>query len=319
MNLTALRTAILGLLALTGPAMALAQPACGVGLASPTTPEGASGLMVGTQAPPGIHVLLLATDMSKPSMVDSCGQSVPQWHFHGYPSLTVTTWVTSKKILGGDYAAFAVWTPVGFQDLKIGSQDTSLIAPADPVISPFNLGWHQKRFDETVGVGWSIPVANYERGRLLNGSAGQATTLVHGGGTVYLTADRAWNVSVLNHFEYHHQRTNEDYTLGPEYHFEGGIARTIMRSGLPFMTVGPIGYGHWMLAGSHGPDLPWDSHIRPRGFGFGPQALVHVPKCGFDLNFIWMHDVGGRSFPQGNNYNVAIIKHFKTGSERKHD
>jgi len=290
---------------------------CGVGVSTPAYPEGLIGIDAGSTPPPGTVILQTSAGGEwENHMRTSCGNEVPGWNARIVATMTVLNWQTTKRFLGGEYGFMFIESPLASVDITLPNGKTGSVGgPMDPIVMPLTLAWRQKRLEETVQVGEQLGINSYDKNAVINRAMGYYSTLLNFGGTAALSKDRSFRFSVLNHIEFHHEHSsNLHYTLGHEDHFDAGLSKDfkqgpILSKYLYPLTVGAVGWGHFMFTKSHGSDLPWDPSVRPRAWAYGAEVKKSYPKAGVDLAFIWTHSCAARSFAEGGNiYNFKFVK-----------
>lgn len=75
----------------------------------------------------------------------------------------------------------------------------------DVEVEPVLLSWHFKRFDFLVGYGLWLPTAEFDVNSSVNLGNDRWAHQLTCGGVWYPDGDKAWAISVLNHFEFNNQ------------------------------------------------------------------------------------------------------------------
>ena len=184
---------------------------------------GFTGLMDGTQPPPGISIALpvyfYTTNDIRNDAGDKLGVS---------PRINVTflapvvAWVTNVEVLGANLGGSIV--PVAF--IKSRIEGNSLDVPGsfaftDIEVQPLQLGWETKDANFVASWGVFLPTGKWEQGGRDNAGLGMWSNLFQAGTTLHLDTKQLWNFSTLGSYEIHTHKRGSDIRVGDILTLEG--------------------------------------------------------------------------------------------------
>ncbi len=196
-------------------------------------------------------------------------------------------------------------TPPGPQ--KSGGSTKGSIA--NMLIQPLIIGWHFKHLDAVISSGFFAPAGPYNSKEAFNIGFGHWSGLFGLGGIFYPDAERTWSASIYAHYLLYGSQMGRNYTLGDVVPFEWGLGKTINLNSQLFsqLTIGPVGYAQWQVAGNHigfTPTTPLQSaavnkleDIRSQIYAAGP-ALQLLTKYGL-FSLRWYEEFGAHATPSG--------------------
>jgi hypothetical protein len=266
--------------------------------------KGGAGLKAGSQAPPGGYVVapvfyIYNTDTVK----DRNGDKLP-------PSADLTSeffaagysQVTTKKILGGTYS-FTVLFPAGANNRIQGTEidQNPGAGLTDSVVTPINLGWHQKQADVQAGFSIFIPTGRYTDGASNNTGLGMWGFEPSVATTVYFDAARRYHAATALTLDFQSKKEDSETKVGNQLNLEGGVGGDFLKGAL---TAGLCYYAAFKMSDDDIQGLPG---ILIRGknksFALGPEATLpiaaHKTVYGFvTVRYFW--EMYARTTTQGN-------------------
>src|SRR5215510_10459649 len=189
---------------------------------------GFTGLSNGSQAPPGVNLILPLYFYTTDTIKDDGGNSLG-----AHPRINASffgpgvTWVSNLKLLGGNWGGQVL--PIAFMKSRI--EGNSLDVPGsfrftDIYVQPLQLGWHKPRADYTIGWGFFIPTGSYELGADDNGGLGMWSNAFQAGTTLRLDDKHAWTTSLLATYEIHSHKKDTQLKVGDVLTLEGGTGKS---------------------------------------------------------------------------------------------
>jgi hypothetical protein len=144
----------------------------------------------------------------------------------------------------GNYIAFdPLISATPFAGGGVGLTNTDVV--------PFSLGWSRKRIDVQAGYSFYIPTGRYHPGASDNVSTGFWSHSLESGATIYLTKNKATQLSLLDAYTWNTvqrgtgirpgQNNSADYSLTQQFTF-----------GKWSLQAGPAGYGQWQTTRNQG-------------------------------------------------------------------
>jgi hypothetical protein len=281
---------------------------------------GFTGLANGSQAPPGVNLILpiyfYTTDTLKDDNGDALGVN-PRVNasFLG-PGVA---WVTNLKLLGGNWGGQAL--PIAFMKSRI--EGNSLDVPGslkftDIYFQPLQLGWHQPRADYTVGWGFFAPTGSWELGGD-NGGLGMWSNDFQAGATLRLDDKRAWATSLLATFEIHSKKKDTELQVGDILTLEGGTGKSFYKKidGTPIPQIASIGlvyYGQFKVTSDEGPlgGTRFFEGKKDHVFGVGLEGSLYLPKPKLFLSLRVLPELGAVDRSQGWTFLLSLAYEVKS-------
>jgi hypothetical protein len=279
--------------------------------------KGTTGLKAGSMPPPHTYIPILYYVYKMDSVKDVNGNTLldnVKLTSHAYGTGIYV--VTSKKILGGDYA-YQVLFPVGannrIQGTEIDKNPGAGIT--DSVISPIQLGWHFKQADVIAGYSLFVPTGRYENGASNNTGFGMWGNEFSVGTTVYLNESKQYHAATILTFDVQSKKEDSETKVGNALNLEGGVGGDFLKGGL---TVGLDYYASFKVSDDHIEGFP-DILIRGKNkaFALGPEVQLALAKGGklygfLKMNYQW--ETYTRVAPQGSEFTLMatfLIKPIK--------
>jgi len=139
---------------------------------------------------------------------------------------------------------------------------------------PFDLGWHFKWADLQTGYSVTAPTGRYVPGALSNVSSGFWTNAWQAGATIYLTKNKATQISLFNMYAWNTTQQGTGIHPGQNDSLDYSLSQTfsLSKNGKWSLLVGAAGYGQWQTTRNGG-----QNQVR--------EALEYgVDAAGFALN-----------------------------------
>ena len=124
----------------------------------------------------------------------------------------------------------------------------------DTVFIPIDLGWHFKRADLQTGYTVSAPTGRYVANASDNASTGFWTNTWQTGATIYLTSNKATQISVLNSYSWNTTQQGTGIHPGQNDSVDYSLTQTIplAKNDRWPLQFGPAGYGQWQTTQATG-------------------------------------------------------------------
>jgi hypothetical protein len=268
-----------------------------MGQQGPRYPAGVEGIKAGSLPPPGFYIRDYNLFYFADELNDGRGQRVAaDFEVRSLALAPRALWVTTKKVLGGDFAVDLV-VPFLFTDIKsdaLGIHDRA--TGLGDILTDLGLVWHGDRFDAIAAGGVFAPTGDFDVRRPASPGRGFWTGLLTLGGTCYIGADKQWSCAVLNRFEIHSQNTELKVTPGHHWVSEFSLSRKLG----PIVELGVAGYAQYQITDDAGPGVSYDRKAHDRVFGLGPEAIAFVPKWKILVSLRYEREFAAADRPQGN-------------------
>ena len=173
-------------------------------------------------------------------------------------SLPTALWVLDQPILGG-HLALSATAPIGWKDVRAGASLTGPGGAAigtdigdedvnfgDPVLGA-TLGWHEGKFNWTLGALVNVPIGYWEKGNLSNigfNHWGIDTTVA----MTWLDPELGAEISTSAGLTFNFENPDTNYTSGTELHAEFAITKFVS----PQFSFGLVGYYYDQITGDSG-------------------------------------------------------------------
>jgi hypothetical protein len=255
---------------------------------------GDMGVKSGTQPEPGFYVSSIYYRYTADTIKDPNGNSLSldpsgdarQTINAGMPAIL---YVSSKKVLGGHFGMMAV-LPIANGALEspgFGLTEEASTGLSDMYVMPAQLGWHSRRADALVGVGFFAPTGRHTSGASDNLGKGMWSYEVSGGGTVYVDPQRSISLSSTAYWETHGKKdgqvqagglTLSDVKVGQLLTLEGGAGKSFLNGAATF---GVAYYAQWKLTADQFDITAAAAHTaaiagKHRVFGIGPDVTIPI-------------------------------------------
>ena len=233
-----------------------------------------------------------------------------------HAAVPLVIFVSEKKLFGGNVGMMAVmpFANGALEAPGLGLSESASTGASDLYVMPFQLGWHRRQYDATVGFALFAPTGRYTSGASDNLGKGMWSYEVSGGATLYLDEARSWSVSTTAFWETHSKKEGSDLHVGPVsvkdvrvgqlMTLEGGAGKSFLHGAAH---VGVAYYAQWKVT----PDevavaapftetfsLP-DGH---RVWGIGPEVTIPIATKKRLLSLVnvrYLWETGARIKTQG--------------------
>jgi hypothetical protein len=204
----------------------------------------------------------------------------------------IFVWVSPYKILGGTYAATA--------NLAVNSSSLTTVAlgtiaggagVGDTYVSPFTLGWNEKRADVQVGYAFSAPTGRFTAGATDNTGSGLWGHLLTAGQTVYLTANKHTAASAFEVYEFHATQNTTNVHPGQTFDIDYSLTQTLPldKNQHTLLQGGIVGYGQYQTTDRTGPSvdptIAAATHYRVNALGGGANVIVPARKVTVGITY----------------------------------
>jgi len=214
-------------------------------------------------------------------------------------SITPTfMWVTEKKILGGDYALYVSPT-IASNDVSANLSainrgidfDTDNTGLWDLYVQPLWLGWRDKRYDLSFGMGLYLPIGEYESDASNSIGLGFMTLLTQAAGYLYLDQQQASALALIATYEIHSQKLGTDITPGDHFTLEYGFSQYFSQR----LEVSISGFSQWQVEGDKGNDILLDGSVKTEVHGIGGQiSYSFTPRFNMALRYMIEYNAKAR-------------------------
>ena len=213
--------------------------------------------------------------------------------------------MTDKKVLGADYGVEAIvpmiqkdfdFTAAGYTKKKSGIGDV--------YVGPLVLGWHGDRWDSVAAAGVWLDTANSDE--LASPGNGYKGTMLTGGGTAYLNADKSVSASGLLRYEMNGEK-DTGFEPGDQVSLEWGVGKKVT----PVLELGVVGYDQWQVSkdkGTGATDDKFSKHAVGVEGSYMSKALRGIVEAAYYDEY----DVqaGSGPAPAGSTFRVNFVKPF---------
>jgi hypothetical protein len=287
---------------------------------------GDMGVKSGTQPEPGLYVSNIYYRYFTDSIKDPNGKSL-SLDPSGDASQTIHAampllfYVTPKKVLGAHFGMMAV-LPVAKGALEapgLGLSEHASTGLSDLYVMPAQLGWHGKRADAIVGVGFFAPTGRYSSSASDNLGKGMWSYEVSAGGTVYLDSQRSFSLSTTAFWETHGKKEGEvrvehvsirNVRVGQLVTLEGGVGKSFLHGAA---SIGAAYYAQWKVTPdefemSPGVTQSVSVQKKHRVYGVGPEVTIPIAtktKLISLVNVRYMWEQGARLKTQGQTFIIT--------------
>ncbi len=300
-------------------------------------PVGSEGIKAGSMPSPGFYAEdqnLFYFYNKVPGFGGQLQKGFEQFSYTQTPRLI---WMTPWKVLDADFG-MAARIPFAYQEYthnapfpppagSLRKVTEAQFGLSDIQIEPLILSWHLKRFDIVSGYSFWAPTGDYPGGEFNQNTGNVFYTLGKGywthmftlGATWYLDDERAWTVSLLNHYEINMAQYSGLYnepggveslgtTLGNIYTLEWAVAKTVAEG----VNIGISGYYQQQVTDTQGPtpNGPTYQNEKVHVAGIGPEIDANCPKWGLSGALRYDYEFSAMDHPQGHLITLTITKSF---------
>jgi hypothetical protein len=286
---------------------------------------GDMGVKSGTQPEPGVYVSSIYyryfTDSikdpdGKPLSLDPSGKANQAIH----AAVPLVIWVTPMKVFGAHVGMMAAlpFASGALEAPGLGLSEEASKGLSDLYVMPAQLGWHFKRADATVGVGFFAPTGRYSAGASDNLGKGMWSYEVSAGGTVYLDQQRSWSLSTTAYWETHGKKEGEVHVehisisnvkVGQLMTLEGGVGKSFLHGAA---SIGAAYYAQWKVTADEFDMSPGTSAFSiaemHRVWGIGPEITIPIATKTrlislVNVRYLW--EQGARVKTQGQTFMIT--------------
>jgi len=287
---------------------------------------GDMGVKSGTQPEPGLYVSSIYYRYFTDSIKDPNGKSL-SLDPSGNASQTIQAamplllYVTPKKVLGAHFGMMAV-LPVakgGLEAPGLGLSEQASTGLSDLYVMPAQLGWHARRADASVGVGFFAPTGRYSAGASDNLGKGMWSYEASAGGTVYLDSQRTFSLSTTAFWETHGKKEGgvqvehvsiRNVKVGQLLTLEGGVGKSFLHGAA---SIGAAYYTQWKVTPDQFETSPgvteiWSVAEKHRVWGIGPEVTIPIATKTRLLSLVnvrYMWEQGARLKTQGQTFIIT--------------
>ena len=256
---------------------------------------GDNGVKSGSQAAPGLYVSSLYYFYRTDTIKDKDGNQISfDPNQSGSQKLhllaPVFTYVSKAKVLGGQFGMMAVlpFANGALEAPAFGLDDSVGTGVADMYLVPLQLGWHKTRADVVTSFALFAPTGRYTAGADDNIGKGMWSYELSAGTTVYLDAEKTWNLATTGYWETHSKKkdtgnlqvaniTLTGVKVGQLLTLEGGLGKSFLGGAA---SVGLAYYAQWKLTVDEfgiAISLPSGRAIgKHKVWGFGPDVTMPI-------------------------------------------
>ncbi len=222
--------------------------------------------------------------------------------------IALLEWVSTKKILGGTYAA-AIGVP--FATSALTAANLGSIGGAGGVsnlyVQPLLLGWKLARADLTGGYAFFAPTGKFTAGASDNVGTGYWTNAITAGQTVYLTKNKGTTLSAFEMYEFHGKQDGSDIKPGNTFNIDYSLMQFLPldKDMTTLLQVGLVGYAQHQTTDALQAD--GSPFVVPGRYGvnaLGGALNVLLPKRGVLIGFKYFGEMGNASTVQG--YSIQL-------------
>jgi hypothetical protein len=282
--------------------IAIVSPQVAVAQAVPTTNRGWIGLKSGTQSPPGLYFTTLFWFYSFDELRTNDGTQIGgrgTRNINQYVPALAVTYVSEKKILGGNYSA--TWalpfanTAIDFPRLN----EVTGWGPSDMYFQPIQLGWHLKNVDLVAGYGLYVPTGRFNPDTFNSTGLGQWSNEFSAGFTIYPNEKKRFNLATLVQYYIESGKEKSDQKVGDTLQLQGGAA-VAFKEGL--INAGMAYFTQWKVTEDRVPSNLPAFRGKSRYLGFGPEFNTVLPiskTTPVFATFRYLFETGNRVATQG--------------------
>lgn len=268
---------------------------------------GVEGIKLSSVPPPGNYYLGYLVNYN----VDSLKAPGTSNNIPGSNTGTVTALanrfvhMTHKKVLGADYGVETIipvlqkdfdFQAAGYKNKKSGIGDV--------YVGPVVLGWHGERWDAVGAAGVWLDTANSNE--LASPGNGYKSTMLTGGVTSYLNADKSVAAAGLMRYEINGKKDN-GFEPGNQVTLEWGLSKKVS----PAADLGLVGYDQWQVTKDKGTGATSDKFSR---HAVGVEGSYAVKSLGGIIKAAYYNEykvnAGSDPAPAGDLFRLSFVKPF---------
>ncbi len=217
-------------------------------------------------------------------------------------------YVTKEKFLGGTYA-FSVQPTILTSNISSNisntnnniSQETRNSGLGDLFVQPLFLGWQQEMAESSLGIGFYLPIGEYEAGANDNLGLGFWTTQIQASQYFYLDEQQASAIQLTGTYEIHTNKEGVDIRPGDHFTLEYGYSQYLNNK----FSMGVSGYSLWQVSDDKGNDLsmsPQKSQVHALGLEF---AYWFTGKT--NITFKYSKEYNAKSRFEGDVFTINLL------------
>lgn len=255
--------------------------------------RGDHGLKSGSIPPPGWYVTNITMIYDTHKIKDQNGDTRNGLSLFQVVNGTAVTYVSKKKVLGGNYSASVV-APIANVAIETPfASSTTGIGYSDTYFQPLQLGWATKRADFQAGYGVYAPTGRFTSGASNNTGLGMWSHELSAGTTVYLDKKKEWHAATTGYFNMQSKIKGTNRKVGNLLSFEGGFGRSFNHY---LSNIGAVYFAQLKVSNDRNVILPPGFFNKDRYYGVGGEINTVIP-----LSKKTMTSFGGRFLAETNN------------------
>jgi len=262
--------------------------------------RGDVGLQAGSQPPPGVYVTGVLYTYDTHTIVDQTGRHIDRVGIDAFFAGAGLTWVSKKKILGGNYSATGIFPIADTAINSPFSANNTGIGYSDTYVQPIQLGWHKKRYDAMTWYGIYMPTGRFHDGASNNTAFGMWSHEFGLATTLFLDEKKEWHAATSATFNVQSHIKDTVKKAGDIFSLEGGVGRTFCSH---LCNVGVDYYTQWKVTQDQFANLPAGFLGKHRYYGIGPEVNGTLPinkETIAVFKVAFFHEFGDRSATLGN-------------------
>jgi len=262
---------------------------------------GSEGLNGASVPPPGLYLRDYNMFYTSCQVNDSAGRSVgpANYNVFTYAQVPRLIWISNTKFLGADVGADTL-LPLVDENVTAGGYHSSTFGAGDLLMAGI-LAWHPQRFDFVLCDGPWIPTGDSAAPPTTRAGLGYWGDMLTAGATWHVDADKTWNVSVLNRYEFNGKQRDTHITPGQAWTMEWGIGKTFQNK----MDAGVAGYYQQKITADSGPNANYN-----RVAAVGPEISGLIPKTGVEVSLRYLYEFLAENRAQGHTITLTLTKRF---------
>ncbi|EIJ36696.1 SphA family protein [Thiothrix nivea] len=213
--------------------------------------------------------------------------------------------MTDKKVLGADYGVEAIVPMIKKDfDFQAAGYNNDKSGIGDVYVGPLVLGWHGDNWDAVGAAGVWLDTANSDE--LASPGNGYKGTMLTGGGTAYLNADKSVSASGLMRYELNGKKDG-GFEPGDQVSLEWGLGKKVSET----TELGLVGYDQWQVSkdkGTGATDDKFSRHAVGVEGSYLVKSLGGILKAGYYDEY--KVNAGSGPAPTGNLFRVNFVKPF---------
>ncbi|MEY4386422.1 MAG: hypothetical protein RLY20_1705 [Verrucomicrobiota bacterium] len=222
-----------------------------------------------------------------------------------YANVPRLLWITEEKLLGGSVGVDAL-LPLQYTSLKAntpgGPFDDSTFGIGDFFVEG-TLSWHKPQADYSLAYGLWMPTDDSSVSNPTRAGLGYFTHMLTAGATWYPDKDKQWSISLLNRYEFNHEKADTSITPGQAWTLEWGAGYSLSKK----TDVGVVGYFQYQTTRDSGSGA---SNEKDQVIAIGPEVSTVCPLTGMLVSLRYLREVSAENRLQGNTVALTLTKRF---------